>query len=68
MLLQEKTVEWRQSSTHFMTLVAVRSRSKLSDMSKLEIIDEISFTVVDVKLTDHMESNKTLIKTLEITN
>ena len=49
--LKEKTVEWRHSSTHFMTSLAVKfvhSCSKLSDIRKLEIIDKVSGTEIDV--------------------
>ena len=44
-------VEWRHSSTHFMTSLGVkfgRPCSKLSDISKLKIIDKVSGTEIDV--------------------
>ena len=59
--LKEKTVEWRHSSTHFRASLAVklvRSSSKLSNMSKLEIIDKVSGTERDVnKLTTSKEQD-----------
>ena len=66
-LLKEKTVEWRLSSTHFMPSLAVtfeRSCTKLSDMiSKFEIIDKVSGTKVDInKLTTSKEIRRSSLK------
>ena len=63
---KEKTVEWRHSSTHFMTSLAVkfvRSCSKLSDLSKLEIIDKVSGTEINVNmLTTSKETRHSSLK------